>query len=179
MKHCPDCGEDKPRSEFHSDRSRGDGLSGFCKECRRERTRAWNKQNPERKADAAAAWFKANSELVATRARAWREANPERAREIARRAHESYKQRHPVRYALRHRSEVRSRRLGGDALDFACVVVADPCSYCGGEGGTLDHIDPLVFGGPHDPTNFTSACHSCNSQKGAKSLLSFLLTNHS
>lgn len=46
-KKCFKCGQDKPVTEFHSDRSRGDGLNPLCKQCtyeyqesRREHTRA-------------------------------------------------------------------------------------------------------------------------------------------
>ncbi|ATW62949.1 endonuclease VII [Corynebacterium phage phi674] len=34
-KRCYDCGETKPLTEFHRDKSRGDGRSGRCKLCRR------------------------------------------------------------------------------------------------------------------------------------------------
>ena len=33
--HCPSCGEFKPLSEFHRDRSKVSGYSSYCKVCRR------------------------------------------------------------------------------------------------------------------------------------------------
>lgn len=60
----------------------------------------------------------------------------------------------------------------------------DPCSYCGGQGGTIDHIRPqghgehTRFSGPHGLfswLNLTSACQSCNQAKADKSLLGFML----
>jgi len=35
-KHCPRCDQDRPRSEFHNDRTKPDGLKSHCKRCRQE-----------------------------------------------------------------------------------------------------------------------------------------------
>lgn len=39
---------------------------------------------------------------------------------------------------------------------------------------TLDHVDPRVNGGTHDPDNFAPACYSCNSRKSDRPLIVFL-----
>ena len=62
---------------------------------------------------------------------------------------------------------------------WASVVRRDPCSYCGGEGGTLDHIEPKSrrargLGGAHSWLNFAGACASCNHGKAVRGLLSYL-----
>lgn len=68
---------------------------------------------------------------------------------------------------------------------YAKLLRGDPCSYCGGPGGTIDHIRPLS-GHPLLPPqgggigkqnwqNYTSACLSCNREKGVRGLLEFLL----
>ncbi|WP_212989531.1 endonuclease VII domain-containing protein [Actinoplanes auranticolor] len=38
--HCPQCGRDLPRSEFHSNRRRPNGLAYYCKRCAAERSEA-------------------------------------------------------------------------------------------------------------------------------------------
>lgn len=43
-----------------------------------------------------------------------------------------------------------------------------PCAYCGGPGGSIDHIVPLARGGTNDRSNLASACIPCNSAKGAQ-----------
>ena len=49
------------------------------------------------------------------------------------------------------------------------------CPYCGkAKKLELEHIIPLYKGGAHDVENVTVACKSCNSEKGAKSLVMFL-----
>lgn len=43
------------------------------------------------------------------------------------------------------------------------------CTYCGSaESLTLDHVIPRSRGGSNKPNNITTACNSCNSQKGDK-----------
>jgi 5-methylcytosine-specific restriction endonuclease McrA len=52
--------------------------------------------------------------------------------------------------------------------DHAVALRQQPCAYCGGPGGTVDHIIPVALGGTDDEENLTSACQSCNSKKGVK-----------
>lgn len=48
MKHCPDCGILKNRTEFGKNRSRNDGLHGICKKCDRIRRKDWYTNNQEK-----------------------------------------------------------------------------------------------------------------------------------
>lgn len=68
----------------------------------------------------------------------------------------------------------RGARPTAEAKAFAPVLLADPCSYCGGPGGELDHISPVVLGGGGDVGNLAGACRSCNARKNDQSLLEFL-----
>lgn len=59
------------------------------------------------------------------------------------------------------------------------VIRRDPCSFCAGAGGTVDHIEPQArrargIGGVHSWVNYAGACESCNSKKGSMPLLEFL-----
>lgn len=59
--------------------------------------------------------------------------------------------------------------------------------YCGGPGGTVEHIVPQCsevwkagkgcknYTGPHHWTNMAMSCRSCNSRKGGKGLLVWLV----
>lgn len=73
-------------------------------------------------------------------------------------------------------------RMDGESHKVAWMTVLrrDPCSFCGREGGTVDHIVPRSAGGPglHDWTNFGGACASCNSSKSSVPLLEFLGRRH-
>jgi 5-methylcytosine-specific restriction endonuclease McrA len=45
-----------------------------------------------------------------------------------------------------------------------------PCIYCGGQGGTVDHVIPLARGGHHAEGNLVPACRSCNTSKAGRLL---------
>lgn len=48
------------------------------------------------------------------------------------------------------------------------------CPYCNkNKTDTIDHVVPLSKGGTNNKDNLIAVCRSCNSKKGAKSLLQF------
>lgn len=110
--------------------------------------------------------------------REYREREPERAREYVR----DWKARHPDRVRAWDAANTHNRRafkaatarslLGGYSFAYMAAYIADlltqPCEYCGGEGGTLDHVVPLSRGGLHIPANLASACLRCNLSKGTR-----------
>lgn len=59
-------------------------------------------------------------------------------------------------------------------MSYKRVLRKDPCAYCGGPSGTIDHITPRSQGGPNRHTNLAAACQRCNSRKADRSLLTFL-----
>lgn len=56
----------------------------------------------------------------------------------------------------------------------------DPCAFCAGPGGTVDHVEPRsraargVGGSPHGWQNLVGACETCNGAKRDSSLLAYL-----
>jgi len=48
-KQCKQCKEEKCLTKFSKKKSNRDGLSIYCKPCRRERERIYNKNNPDKK----------------------------------------------------------------------------------------------------------------------------------
>jgi hypothetical protein len=62
-----------------------------------------------------------------------------------------------------------------ETAEYIAVLRRDPCSYCGKDAGSVDHIDALHIGGNNNPENLTAVCRSCNSSKRTETLLSFLL----
>lgn len=53
-----------------------------------------------------------------------------------------------------------------DLREYKRVIRHDPCAYCGGDGGTVDHIVPRPAGGARwDWENWTGACERCNRRK--------------
>lgn len=56
---------------------------------------------------------------------------------------------------------------------WIAILATDPCCYCGGPGGHIEHIDSGV---PRDSrwSNLTSACGPCNASKRSSRLLLWL-----
>jgi len=127
-----------------------------CLTCHREKQRQRYRDNPDSSIAAAKAWAKANREKLYARIREWKIRHPEQA----------------TRKVIRH-----PRQQGvadSETLMYATRMRHDPCAYCAGKGGSLDHIVAVARDGETLWTNFTVACKSCNSSKNAKSLIEFL-----
>lgn len=77
-KTCTKCGEAKPRSEFHKNRTKRDGLADQCKVCARARTRAWAQKNQARKKAGDSAYRDEHREEILVYKKNYREANPEK-----------------------------------------------------------------------------------------------------
>ena len=87
---------------------------------------------------------------------------------------------HRCRACRAERAGERRARITGvdiDEIDMEAVFARDGyhCVYCGSlERLSIDHIIPLDSRGPHCEDNLTTACLSCNSSKGAKSLVQWM-----
>ena len=104
------------------------------------------------------AYRQANRDQRAAYQRRWRQANLEYARAKGREAQ-------------------RRRKLdyNAESIEYADIVEADPCVYCGGASETLEHIECLAGGGTNHWTNLAGACLGCNSSKNDKPLVQYLL----
>jgi len=98
----------------------------------------------------------------------WIENNRDARRDIAKRAV--------------HRRRARlagSNSPGVTREEWAAIVeyFGRCCAYCLRPADTIDHVEPIAMGGRDAPDNVVPACKRCNSSKGAKSLLFWLLTS--
>lgn len=63
---------------------------------------------------------------------------------------------------------------------WQALLRLDPCVFCAGPGGTVDHLEPRsrpvrgVGGSPHGWQNLAGACGGCNGAKRDSSLLAYL-----
>lgn len=89
--------------------------------------------------------------------------NPDRKREINRTWAKNQAPEKRAGWNAYNRERLRDKRLG----DVPAHLYLDPCSYCGGPGGTVDHIVPIHTGGSTEADNLTAACQPCDSSKNA------------
>ena len=92
-----------------------------------------------------------------------------------------------TRYERRHymiRTRFRSGYLSGKVTMKALladektkIAYGTTCCYCGAKDKlTLDHVIPRLQGGPDAAENISYACRSCNSSKGAKDMVLWLVS---
>lgn len=74
-KKCPRCNTEKQAQEFNRNKSRYDGLSGWCKECEDENFQNRKSKNPEK-----------ILELGRQRNKMWAKNHPERAKELSKKS---------------------------------------------------------------------------------------------
>lgn len=72
-------------------------------------------------------------------------------------------------------TRLRRARIGATAIRFTADQRAAKIAYwggkcwmCGSPATSIDHIKPLIAGGPHILANLRPACRSCNSSKGGR-----------
>lgn len=61
-KTCSTCKNDKPVSEFYRDKSKKDGLTAMCVQCRRSYEKKYYQDNAEKLRERSRAWYRDNSE---------------------------------------------------------------------------------------------------------------------
>ena len=114
-----------------------------------------------------------NIDKISKRQKEWRESNKEHMKEYR------IKNREPRKISQWNR-RAKQTNSGGDGITLEQweQLKADYCylcAYCGKKKKlTLDHIIPIYKGGKHEIENSVPACNSCNTSKGAKSLIMFI-----
>jgi 5-methylcytosine-specific restriction endonuclease McrA len=162
-------------------------VSSRCRACNSAAASAWNAAHAEHRASYTSSWRRDHREYLTQRNREWRAANPERAKAIAQRQRENspdavranakrWREANPdkerdkalLRIARQRgvwvekvsRAEVWERDGG---ICHICQTPADPDNW------HLDHVTPLILGGPHSYANTAVSHPFCNLSKGGRS----------
>lgn len=187
----PNCSKCGAAREFYGGQFR-------CRECERNRTRAWRKNMPDKEAEkqrqranelrdhrraarspeqkasdnaTVTAWHAQHPDRVREIAREWRSRNVETARSNT----DAWRKRNPERY---HFYSQKRRAMKLDAIcehgeecvgpEFTSELLGRPCEYCGDASEHIDHFYPLSRGGLHCRENLRPACADCNKRKWAR-----------
>lgn len=146
----------------------------------RSNYRLWYAANAAAARAKSLAWYYANRDRAAENRRAWDSANPD----YNRRWVEENRDRHN---AKKHRRRAREAEAFVEDIDPAVVYRRDrgTCYLCGRQvprvvddalSPSLDHVIPLVRGGPHSYDNIRLAHRICNARKGAKEVMPYAFT---
>lgn len=196
-KRCTVCGETKPLAEFYFiRRTRGPGrYDSDCKKCHNAYSRAYRLANPEKCLEHVRRWRETHVErqrelsrrYVATHADEIRAANqtPKRRAQCCAKQQAYYRRNREklVQETLprKQRRRARLQGVGGNVTQAEwrerVAYFNGCCAYCGErmEPPTQDHMTPLSRGGAHLIENIVPACRECNSSKGTKNLLDYLI----
>lgn len=96
----------------------------------------------------------------------WVAANPEKVKEHNRRRNHNRRQ-----CLLGLSSDGVTSKQWQEILE----VFSHSCAYCLCQATAIDHLTPIFLGGKDEPDNVVPACKRCNSSKGKKPLLQWLL----
>jgi 5-methylcytosine-specific restriction endonuclease McrA len=156
-----------------------------------ERTKAWQRANPERARELKRRSYLRNRAKVLARSKEWTENNPEETRQRKRAFYdrnkeaererlnalsERFKQTQPERYRENNRLQQNKRRARELASEGSftqaewselCERFDFRCLRCGEKKPlTPDHIRPLSKGGSNFISNIQPLCFPCNASKG-------------
>jgi 5-methylcytosine-specific restriction endonuclease McrA len=173
MKFCPKCKFEKESTKFHKNKSKKDGLSGWCKDCNRanffenheqnkEKRKTYYHSNKQKARISHSKWYEKNREKVIEKVSQWQRDNKELVREKNRKR--DFLEKAAMVYEV---SPKEIRRLYNQA-----------CFYCGSRTRIeIDHILPLAKGGAHSVGNLVAACKSCNASKNDSLLVMWKYRN--
>lgn len=176
MKMCARCKEILSVESFGNDSSRKDGLSIWCKPCRKE-YRATPRYRAQSRVHSAT-FYRLNKDKVLDGNREWKARNIESVNASMK----DWKAKNRMRVAeieATRRARIKGVSIGNlspnysiSLFDFYGNVCINPsCStpITTRNFLTVDHVVPVSRGGSHDVSNMQPLCLSCNCAKGNRS----------
>lgn len=182
-KTCNGCGVWKPLTSYYRRSDSADGREHKCSQCRIAIKKAWRAENHERLAEQARTWRAGRRERERELQRRWYERNRDRVAMLARERYARKRAdgtlRRPKRSGPAHRAKQaasRARRIAmlkDNARKYTeaewhrmCAHFGNCCLCCGAETElTVDHVVPVVLGGPDVLANIQPLCFTCNRAK--------------
>jgi 5-methylcytosine-specific restriction endonuclease McrA len=175
----------KPLEDFHKSKTGSCGRHGYCKPCvklyelenrpknrarRKEYGREYHRLRGYKYTDAQRAWhrdnYQKNKARLQARNKAWAKANPDKIRRLS--------------LEGTNRRNARLRGAEGSHTHEEWTDLVEKCGHrcvrCGeAKPLTKDHIVPLIKGGSDYIENIQPLCQPCNSSKGGRIVVNYLL----
>lgn len=168
LKLCRKCGQDKPRTEFWRASENWDGLCTTCKSCMSATNEVWRSKNQGRVSETSARYWIANKERLAEYDKVRRAQN----RDAKSASDAAWRERNAERVSWYNKLNL-SRMRAQWGIEFTVEQLIQRMDYfgrkcwiCGVGTSGVDHVKPIIMGGPHLLANLRPCCRSCNSRKG-------------
>jgi len=148
MKTCTKCLEEKESTEFYRAPRNKDGLGCYCKDCDKERSKNWKRNNPEKERESRRRWRRTHLEQARQSRRRWYENNLEKAREYERRwqRNNPEKRKEAIReYKRANPEKIKAINAANHAIKTG-KLTKTPCIICQNpkvEGHHPDYSKPL------------------------------------
>ncbi len=179
-KTCTKCGETKPTTEFHKDKSKSDGLYPGCKVCRNARNRTHYEANSEKQKARHKDYREANPEKEKARNKAYYEANPEKIKARNKAYYEANSEKIKARtkaYNKTPAGKLREYKGAAKKRGIPFLLTEEefnslwqlPCHYCDTEIKTIS-LDRVDNDGPYHIDNVVPCCWPCNISKSNTTL---------
>ena len=165
MKTCSDCGETKPKTEFHREKKNLSALRNQCKMCVSAYYKAYRTRNKDK---------------IDGRMKVYREQNKEKINALTKKYYWDHRDemlRADKAYRKTPRGRLRDYRTSSKQRNILFLLTEEefesfwkkPCEYCGAEIETIG-LDRVDNDGPYHIDNVVSCCMPCNSSKKTRSL---------
>jgi hypothetical protein len=159
MKICPECKKSFVPSKYHPDHLH---CSPAC------RTRAWKRENPEKKRENNAKWAKKHADVHAKHSAKYYEANKDDPRIKEQRLHQVIRRKKRIQ-SLPRNLTLRDWKAALDYFENKCAYCRAPLTKAHRE-----HFVPVTAGGGFTKDNIVPACQKCNLSKRAKNPIEWL-----
>lgn len=156
-KRCPRCGEVKSILEFGTS---GKNLNYYCRECNKEKSAEWRRDNTERIKELQLAWRNKNRDKCKELVKKWRKENHDRNQEYNRNYYAengTYFKNHNKEYYEKNQKKVIAERLLNAAIKKGHIARPETCSICGKQCKPDGHHSNYDL--PYDVVWVCRGCH--------------------
>jgi 5-methylcytosine-specific restriction endonuclease McrA len=170
MRRCRSCDVEKPNTEFHRHHRDPSGLAVYCKPCKAAKAKK-SRAASTRHAEYNREYAKQNRDKVRAARKKWRARSKDKIRGYQDRYRRANLDKVAEKQA-RRRARIKNSPVI-EKIDRKYIYERDGgrCHICGlrvpYDKLSLDHLNPLAYGGEHTNANLRVAHLACNVKRGA------------
>ena len=152
MKTCPRCKKTLPKSSYHKNKARHDGLAAQCKNCKNKMSQKDYAKNIEHYRKVHNLWYKNNKDKKAIQQKKWRERNLDKESQYCKNRNEKYPEKREA-YSI-VLNAIRSNNL-----------TRQPCEKCGATNRISAHHDDYSM-----PLDVKWLCVPCHTEEHSRAV---------